>query len=88
MPARYATAKDEFEIAVEETEKQTIYASDDRAAAQEEVKKLKALFDEALQSSEAGVAEEIRRRVGSRIRELDQAVRGLEESAREGRASL
>ena len=31
----YATAKDEFEIAVEETEKKTVYASDDRAAAKD-----------------------------------------------------
>ena len=29
----YATAKDEFEIAMEETEANTVYAADDRLAA-------------------------------------------------------
>ena len=72
-----------FEIAVEETEKKTVYAADDRAAAQEELKKLKVLFDEAVQSSSSDVATEIMSRVGQRIRELDHAIQGLEESAKE-----
>ena len=36
----YATAQDEFEIAMEETEKQTVYAQDDRDAAREELEKV------------------------------------------------
>ena len=72
-----------FEIAVEETEKKTVYAADDRAAAQEELKKLKELFDEAVRDSELDVAKEITTRAGQRIRELDHAIQGLEESARE-----
>ena len=77
----YATAKDEFEIASEETEKKTVYAADDRAAAQEELEKLKQAFEKA--ASEEG-GEEIRRRVGSRVRELENAVKVMEERAIEG----
>ena len=77
---RYATAKDEFEIASEETEKKTVYAADDRAAASEELGKLKHLFSEAVNGEGGG---EIQRRVGQRIRELDRAVEAMEERAKE-----
>ncbi len=77
---QYATARDEFEIATEETEKKTVYAADDRAAARQELDKLKEMFQEALAGSEC---EEVRRRVGQRIRELDNAVQGLEKAALE-----
>ncbi|MCJ1330187.1 hypothetical protein MMC10_006870 [Thelotrema lepadinum] len=80
---QYATAKDEFEIAVEETEKKSIYAAEDRAAAQEELQGLKELFDEAVASSDPDTGKEIRTRVGQRIRELDSAIQGLEETAKE-----
>ena len=70
-------------MAAEETEKKTVYAAEDRAAAQEELKKLKEIYDEALNSSDGEIASEIKRRVSQRIRELDNAVQGLEESARE-----
>ncbi|MCJ1301553.1 hypothetical protein MMC08_004354 [Hypocenomyce scalaris] len=73
----------QFEIASEETEKKTVYAADDRAAAQEEVAKLKAAFEEALQTSPADVGAEIRNRVGHRVRELERAVEAMEESAME-----
>jgi len=79
----YATAKDEFEIAAEETEKKTIYAEDDRAAAQEELKKLKDAYQSHLNQSDPQVSAEIQRRVGQRIRELDNAMKALEESAME-----
>ncbi|KAH8808877.1 hypothetical protein F5884DRAFT_385047 [Xylogone sp. PMI_703] len=71
---QYAAARDEFEIATEETEGKTIYAADDRAAAREELKKLKDMFEEALQGAHG---EEVRRRVGPRIRELETAVEEL-----------
>ncbi|KAG8533057.1 uncharacterized protein KY384_001840 [Bacidia gigantensis] len=76
----YATAKDEFEIASEETDKKTVYAADDRAAAHEELGKLKAAFEEAVKSEHG---EEIKRRIGQRIRELDRAVEAMEEKAKE-----
>lgn len=76
----YATAKDEFEIATEETEKKTVYAADDRAAAQEELTKLKTAFADAVKG-EGG--EEINRRIGGRLRELERAVEALEERAME-----
>jgi hypothetical protein len=71
---QYATTKDEFEIATEETEKKSVYAADDRSAAREELVKLKEMYEEAL-TGENG--EEIKMRVGQRIRELDAAVEGL-----------
>jgi len=77
---QYATARDEFEIATEETEKKTVYAADDRAAAREELNKLKEMFEQALAGSEG---EEVQRRIGQRIRELNNAVEGLEKAATE-----
>ncbi|KAL2038326.1 hypothetical protein N7G274_008975 [Stereocaulon virgatum] len=76
----YATAKDEFELASEETEKKTVYAADDRAAAQEELAKLKEAFERAV-GEEGG--DEIKRRVGNRVRELESAVKAMEERAME-----
>jgi len=77
---QYATARDEFEIATEETEKKSVYAADDRAAAREELNNLKEIYERALEGSDA---DEVRRRVGQRIRELDNAVERLERSALE-----
>jgi hypothetical protein len=77
---QYATARDEFEIASEETEKKSVYAADDRTAAREELNKLKEMFQRAVTGSEG---EEVQRRVGQRIRELDNAVEGLEKAALE-----
>ncbi|MCJ1471981.1 hypothetical protein MMC13_000625 [Lambiella insularis] len=72
-----------FEIASEETEKKTVYAADDRAAAQEELQKLKAAFDDAIANSTPELGSEIKTRVGQRIRELDRAVEAMEEMAKE-----
>lgn len=71
---RYATAKDEFEIATEETEKKSVYATEDREAARNEFAKLKEMYEEALAGPDGG---EVKRRVGSRIRELDGAIENL-----------
>ncbi|OWP06433.1 hypothetical protein B2J93_9206 [Marssonina coronariae] len=78
---QYAVARDEFEIASEETERQTAYAQADRNAAREELNKLKGMYDEALEGENG---EEIQMRVGNRIRELDHAVQALEELAKRG----
>lgn len=76
----YATAKDEFEIASEETEKKTVYAADDRAAAQEELAKFKEAYEKAINSTDG---EQIKNRIGSRVRELERAVEAMEEKAME-----
>jgi hypothetical protein len=77
---QYATARDEFEIATEETEKKSVYAAGDRAAAREELDALKIMFEKACEGPDGN---EVKSRVGQRIRELDNAVVALEESALE-----
>ncbi|KAH7406306.1 hypothetical protein DE146DRAFT_651296 [Phaeosphaeria sp. MPI-PUGE-AT-0046c] len=79
----YGTAKDEFEIASEESEKNSTYAPDDRAAAREELDKLVAYYEAILEEGEE-VAEEVRRRAGGRVRELVKAVEAMEEEAIHG----
>ncbi|KAL8670028.1 MAG: hypothetical protein Q9168_005415 [Polycauliona sp. 1 TL-2023] len=74
------TTKHLFEIASEETDKKSVYAADDREAAREELDDLKKAFEEVVQSADG---EEIRRRVGNRIRELEQGVVAMEEKAME-----
>ncbi|KAK3661215.1 hypothetical protein LTR56_000338 [Elasticomyces elasticus] len=68
----YATAQDEFEIAMEETEKMSVYAEEDRKAAP---------YKAAVEGEDGEVAEEVKRRVGQRIRELEQGVNAMEELA-------
>ena len=80
----YGTARDEFEIAAEETEKNTTYAADDRAAAREELDRLLEYYGGVVEGPDRAVAEEVKRRVGQRIRELEQAVIGMEESVTHG----
>lgn len=79
----YATAKDEFEIAAEETEKKTVYAADDREAAQDALKQLQEGYQKAIKESSPDVAKEVQSRVGPRIRELENAVKAMEEMAME-----
>ncbi|TVY92261.1 hypothetical protein LAWI1_G000980, partial [Lachnellula willkommii] len=69
LQEQYATARDEFEIAAEETEKKTVYAADDRGAARDELDALRGLYEEALAGPDG---EEVKRRIGGRIRELDE----------------
>jgi hypothetical protein len=70
-------------MAVEETEKNTVYAPEDRQAAKEALLQLKNAYDQAVKRSSPPVAKEISGRVGQRIRELDNACTALEESALE-----
>lgn len=79
----YGTARDEFEIAAEETEKKTVYAADDRDAAREAFADLKNAFEEAVKISDPETGKEVQGRVGQRIRELENALTALEESAME-----
>jgi len=66
---------------MEETEKMTVYAQDDRDAAREELDKLEAAYKEVIEGSDKELGEEIKRRVGPRIRELASAVANMEELA-------
>lgn len=77
----YATAQDEFEIAMEETEKVSVYAEEDRKAAREELNRVKEAFDSVVNGENRELAEEVKRRVGQRIRELEQGVGAMEELA-------
>lgn len=77
----YATAQDEFEIAMEETEKATVYAEEDRKAAREELTRVQEAYRAVVEGQDSQVAEEVRRRVGQRIRELEQGVAAMEEMA-------
>lgn len=83
----YGTAKDEFEIASEESEKNTTYAPDDRAAAREELDKLMEYYEGIVNAGEGvekEVGDEVKRRIGGRIRELVKAVEAMEEAAIHG----
>lgn len=84
MQSSYATAKDEFEIAAEETEANTVYAADDRAAAREALDELKETYNSVVEGPNREVGDEVKRRVGQRIRELDNAIVALEEAASHG----
>lgn len=76
----YATAYDEFEIATESTDANATYAGEDREAAREELDKVLEAYKKA---GESETAEEVRRRIGQRVRELEQGVKALEERAME-----
>ncbi|THX99857.1 hypothetical protein D6D03_06904 [Aureobasidium pullulans] len=77
----YATARDEFEIAMEETEKQTVYAEADREAAREELTRVQEAYKTIIEGPDTELAEEIKRRIGQRIRELENGVQNMEEFA-------
>ena len=79
----YSTAKDEFEIAAEETEKKSTYGAEDREAAHEAFKVLKDAFAKARSASDEAVVKEVERRVGPRIRELESALKNMDELAME-----
>lgn len=66
---------------MEETEKNTTYAADDRQAAREELDKVKEAYRNVVEGPDREVAEEVKRRIGQRIRELEQGVVAMEELA-------
>jgi hypothetical protein len=78
----YNVARDEFEIAAEETEKKSTYGPDDREAAHEAFVELKAVYDGAVGGG-GEVGAEVERRVGGRIRELEHALKNMDELAME-----
>jgi hypothetical protein len=66
---------------MEETEKMTVYAEDDRQAAREELDKLTKMLTDVVDGEDKELGEEIKKRVGGRIRELENAVKNMEELA-------
>lgn len=79
----FATAQDEFEIALEETEKVSVYAEEDRKAARDEFDKMKQAFQAVVEGENSALAEEVQRRIGQRVRELEQGIERMEEMAKE-----
>ncbi|KAG9205776.1 hypothetical protein G6514_007383 [Epicoccum nigrum] len=77
----FATAKDEFEIAAEETDKNTTYAEADREACREELDTLLAYYGRVVSEGGEVVGAEVKRRVGHRIRELKAGVEAMEARA-------
>ena len=77
----YATAQDEFEIAMEETEKVSVYAEEDRKAAREELTRVQEAYKSVVNGPDSQLADEVKRRIGQRIRELEHGVAAMEEMA-------
>lgn len=65
-------------MAMEETEGNTVYAPDDREAAREEFDKFKKAYETSLKGPSGA---EIESRIGTRVRELENAVKNMEELA-------
>lgn len=57
-----------------------MYAADDREAARQEFDALKQMFEDACNGPHG---DEVKRRVGQRVRELENALKGLEIAALE-----
>ena len=57
-----------------------MYASNDREAARDEFERFKKVYEMAIDSADG---EEIKRRIGSRVRELERALEALDERAME-----
>lgn len=66
---------------MEETEKVTVYAEEDRKAAREELTKVQEAYRLVVEGPDKGLAEEVKKRIGQRIRELEQGVKSMEEMA-------
>jgi len=66
---------------MEETEKATVYAQDDRTAAREELTKVQEAYKAVIEGPDQELAEEVKRRIGQRVRELEHGVAAMEEMA-------
>jgi ethanolamine utilization cobalamin adenosyltransferase len=65
----------------EETEKMTVYAEEDRKAAREELTRVQEAYKACVEGPDQELAEEVKRRIGQRMRELEQGVNAMEELA-------
>jgi hypothetical protein len=66
---------------MEETQKVSVYAEEDRKAAREELTKVQEAYKAVVDGPDTALAEEVMRRIGQRIRELEQGVTAMEELA-------
>ena len=66
---------------MEETEKVSVYAEEDRKAAREELGKVQEAYRLVVEGEDRELAEEVRGRIGQRIRELERGVEEMEEMA-------
>ena len=66
---------------MEETEKQPVYAEADREAAREELTRVQEAYKTIVEGPDTELAEEVKRRIGQRIRELENGVQNMEEFA-------
>ena len=66
---------------MEETEKVSVYAEEDRKAAREELTKVQEAYRSVVEGPDEGLAEEVQKRIGQRIRELEHGVQNMEEMA-------
>ncbi|KAI4737389.1 hypothetical protein E4T50_12132 [Aureobasidium sp. EXF-12298] len=71
----------QFEMAMEETENKTIYAEADREAAREELTRVQEAYNSIVEGADTDLAEEVKRRIGQRIRELEAGVKNMEDIA-------
>lgn len=58
-----------------------MYAEEDRKAAREELTRVQEAYKSVVEGPDEQLAEEVKRRVGNRIRELEQGVNLMEEMA-------
>jgi len=74
---------EELQIAAEETKENTVYAADDRAAAKDEFNKLKDLYEQYMvgESLSQQAKDEVDRRIGRKLKEIEETLRKLEDEA-------
>lgn len=58
-----------------------MYAEEDRKAAREELTRVQEAYQSAINGTDEGLAEEVKRRIGHRIRELEHGVKAMEDLA-------
>ena len=66
---------------MEETEKVSVYAEEDRNAAREELETVQEAYRSVVDGPDERLASEVRNRIGQRIRELEAGVVRMEEMA-------
>ncbi|ESZ95872.1 hypothetical protein SBOR_3685 [Sclerotinia borealis F-4128] len=76
LTEQYSVAMDESELAWQEIENHSAFAANDRAAAVEEFFKLKEMYEHAIKGEHRV---EVKRRMGQKIRKLEQATKMLED---------
>jgi len=66
---------------MEETEKVSVYAEEDRKAAREELMRVKEAYRAVVEGEDEALAGEVKQRIGQRIRELEAGIERMEEMA-------